>query len=503
VPVLAIDQDRAVVAVRDEAHATGAQVFTYGATGWVRDPDPLVPDGMPSFDAAAIAVAGDSIALASDFACTGGGQGSCTFVFHRESSGWKFQQAITSLATVATNQIGASLAIDGNTLLVGVFRYHAVFAYVWNGTTWTEQQVIHAPPEEADGGGGDPLLFGHAVALTGDTAIIGSAASGDVAGVHGRAYVFTRQAGAWKVSQKLVASSPSSSAFGTALALSGDRVVVADPITPAAYVFANATSAWAEEAKITFGSLGSLPVGLSGNTALFATFEPSGETGVHVFNRQGTVWTESQLLQPLGYPAISGKNALISTLESDPSQANQGHVYPYRLLAEVGEQCAKDDDCASRCCSNGSCAACLPDAGADASRGTREAGIGRDSAGVAPDGAGDSSSSTSDSRAASGGSNGSGGAPMVMPEAGGMIGSSVGTAGHGAGAGPSTSSTGGTAEPDASNSTVDQPITPNSSDGCGCRSASTDPAGRVPLVVFGSIAFMLPLVRRTRRKPSQ
>jgi hypothetical protein len=101
----------------------------------------------------------------------------------------------------------------------------AAYFFGWNGSQWVQTQKVQAS-DGADGG-----FFGCAVALEGDTAVIGrfwdSAAGAQPAG---SAYVFTRNAETWSETQKLVGNNPHvEDQFGYALALSGDRIVVGAP----------------------------------------------------------------------------------------------------------------------------------------------------------------------------------------------------------------------------------------------------------------------------------
>ena len=79
-------------------------------------------------------------------------------------------------------------------------RQGAAYVFTRSGTTWTQQQKLTA----ADGAAVD--YFGYSVALSGDTALVGAcdkAVGGNTS--QGAAYVFTRSAGTWTQQQKLTA----------------------------------------------------------------------------------------------------------------------------------------------------------------------------------------------------------------------------------------------------------------------------------------------------------
>lgn len=78
-------------------------------------------------------------------------------------------------------------------------------------------------PSDFEGG----ERFGAAVALAGDTAVVGAYAQNNF---RGSAYIYTRSGGSWNETKKLIASDGvASDQFGLQVAISGDTIVVAAP----------------------------------------------------------------------------------------------------------------------------------------------------------------------------------------------------------------------------------------------------------------------------------
>ncbi len=105
------------------------------------------------------------------------------------------QQQLTASDGAAEDIFGNSVALDGNTALIGALfktvnansEQGAAYVFVRSGTTWTQQQELTA----SDGAAGEH--FGTAVALSGDTALV--SASNALVNGHARqgaAYVFVR-----------------------------------------------------------------------------------------------------------------------------------------------------------------------------------------------------------------------------------------------------------------------------------------------------------------------
>ncbi|MFN9973266.1 MAG: FG-GAP repeat protein, partial [Phycisphaerae bacterium] len=142
---------------------------------------------------------GASVALAGDTAILGAplddvgtfvDQGSA-YIFVRAGTTWTQQAQLIAADGVPNEEFGRSVAISGNTALVGVplFDFNIsvgnvgkVYVFIRSGTTWTQQTVLITPSA------GVSALFGESVALSGDIAVGGSpgAGTGGTADVYGR-----------------------------------------------------------------------------------------------------------------------------------------------------------------------------------------------------------------------------------------------------------------------------------------------------------------------------
>ena len=153
---------------------------------------------------------------------------------------------------------GDAVAIDGDTALVG--QYHglnpggppgSVIVFQRSGSSWTEQAVLVA----SDGLSSDH--FGFAVDLNGDTAVVGAWSDDHAGGLDaGAVYVFTRSGSTWTEEAKLTASDATSGDhFGYAVSLSGDYLAIgAQGVAGhrgAAYVFVRNGDSWQEQEKLT------------------------------------------------------------------------------------------------------------------------------------------------------------------------------------------------------------------------------------------------------------
>ena len=86
------------------------------------------------------------------------------------------RQKLTANLGAAVDQFGVSVAISGDTAVVGAHRNNfggntdqgSAYVFVRRGATWTQQQRLTA----ADGTASD--YFGISVAISGDTAVVGA-----------------------------------------------------------------------------------------------------------------------------------------------------------------------------------------------------------------------------------------------------------------------------------------------------------------------------------------
>ena len=175
------------------------------------------------------------------------------YVFVRTAGTWSQQAYLKASNTGAVDIFGISVAISGETLVVGAWGEAsnttgvngnetddsspgagAAYVFVRSGTTWSQQAYLKASNAE----GGDN--FGFSVAISGDTVVVGARQEGSNAtGVNGSqtsndlpgsgaAYVFLRASGVWSQQAYLKPSNPDSGDnFGYSVAIDGDTVLIA------------------------------------------------------------------------------------------------------------------------------------------------------------------------------------------------------------------------------------------------------------------------------------
>jgi hypothetical protein len=151
----------------------------------------------------------------------------------RSGTRWSQQQKLTASDAAPNDDFGLAVALSGDTAVVGA-ENNSAYVFVRSGTRWSEQQKLTASDAAAGAGG----FFGNSVAVSGDTAVVGAYADVDAGGDSGAAYVFVRSGTRWSEQQKLTASDAAAGIrFGNSVAVSGDTAVVGAYADDSAYVF--------------------------------------------------------------------------------------------------------------------------------------------------------------------------------------------------------------------------------------------------------------------------
>ena len=181
-------------------------------------------------------------------------------VYGRVGENWILRASLTAPDAEKNAQFGTATEVGPDMIVVGAPGARAasvatgrVYVYSPNGSSWELAQTIDCPePTYGD-------LFGEQVALNGDMLVIASRGH-KTNGLNssGAAFVYRKAGGTFLYESKLIALVPQSgAAFGTSVAIRGDKIAVGAPYetastgTPgAAYVFAKNGFTWPLETRI-------------------------------------------------------------------------------------------------------------------------------------------------------------------------------------------------------------------------------------------------------------
>ncbi|MCB9081847.1 MAG: FG-GAP repeat protein, partial [Lewinellaceae bacterium] len=262
------------------------------------------------------------------------GNSGAAYVFVRSGTVWSQQAYLKASNTGANDQFGRSVAISGETLVVGAISEDsnatgvngdataqanndavnsgAAYVFVRSGVTWSQQAYLKA----SNTGANDE--FGISVAISGETIVVGAngedsnatGVNGDAtaqanndAGGSGAAYVFVRSGGTWSQQAYLKASNTGANdEFGISVAISGETIVV---------------GANGEDSNAT---------GVNGDATAQANNDAGGSGAAYVFVRSGVTWSQQAYLKASNTGAndefgisvaISGATLVVGAISED------------------------------------------------------------------------------------------------------------------------------------------------------------------------------------------
>ena len=296
------------------------------------------------------------------------------FVYRRTAQGWAYHQRLVSSQPAGFETFGHDIAIKDGILVIGApgplgTDTGSAYVFRFDGQNWVEEQVL----SQSTGWGDD--WFGWSVDVDGDRIAVGAMWARQTVfntpNHAGAAYVYVFDGQSWVLQQSLVSSDQESyDNFGSAVALSGDRLMVgargegnyagfggqSEYAIGAAYVFDFNGSSWVEQQKLRASSPeeqsffgGAADV--DGDTILVGSFGRNGGIShgagaAYFFERQGGQFVE--VLETKGMMpgfthklgrnvALEGDFAVIASGGEDLLGNPQGALHPYRRLQGVWE----------------------------------------------------------------------------------------------------------------------------------------------------------------------
>ena len=351
------------------AQSGSAYIFSYDGSQWTQQAKLTETSGLTND------YFGYSVSLSTSRALVGaywdddnGNNSGSAFIYDFDGSDWVLKQKITASDGFTTQQFGYSVSLDGDTALIGANQDNefetnngAVYAFTFDGTTWTQSQKITSDiPEVAS-------KFGFFVDLDGNRVVIGTKHFNE------KAYVFEFDTDTWVQKSILTASSATpSNKFGTAAALSGDAIIVGaygDNIygfgsgSVFGFNYNSTSSNWLENTKLipqegASGDAFGFYVSIDGNTAVVGAYfddfdnaTTSTATGaVYVYSFDGSLWNLSQKLYAtqrnqnanFGHSVvIKGNRILIGATGDDGDINNSGAAYIFDYDGSQWLQTAK------------------------------------------------------------------------------------------------------------------------------------------------------------------
>ena len=323
-----------------------AYVFTRSDGVWTQQAKLTPDEGMADERfGSSVVISGETIIVGAPAGPGWLDETGAAYVFTRSSGVWTQQAKLTGDDSAIEDLFGKSVAFANETAIIGANLHDevesdtgAAYVFTRSGSVWTQQAKLTAD----DAAQSD--AFGYFVSISGDTAVVGAPWDDDgVSNESGSAYIFTRSGGAWTQQAKLTAADfATDDRFGQSVAISGDTAFVGSAGNDnhgidagAVYLYTHSEDAWTQQAKLTpddsaRGEYFGCSVSVSDDTAIIGVYrdEDNGyESGAaYVFTYSESGWAQQAKLTAddiaendyFGYVvAISGNTAVIGSPEDD------------------------------------------------------------------------------------------------------------------------------------------------------------------------------------------
>ena len=319
-----------------------AYVFTRTATGWHQTARLEGPgtDGADWFGDS-VAISGSTIVVgAPAISVLSSGVGHA-YVFTKTATTWHRSAGLESPGSVVADWFGDSVAVSGSTIVVGApshaSKAGAAYVFTKSGRGWQTTELKGSDTTAKDD-------FGDSVAVSGNTVVVGAFGHASEAG---RAYVFTKAPNSWHQAAELSGSGTvPGDGFGVSVAVAGRIIAVGAGLAASdagrVYLFAKTATGWHQSAQLAgsdttakddFGD----SVAVSGHTVVVGTFAQAPRAGrAYVFTATATGWRQTAQLtsgssvvggNEFGYSvAISGSTIVVGA-KDDKSAAGRAYLF--------------------------------------------------------------------------------------------------------------------------------------------------------------------------------
>lgn len=316
-------------------------------------------------DGAADDVFGLSVGISGDVALIGargddsnGANAGAAYVFRYEDGAWTRQAKLTADDGAVGDRFGQAVAISADTAIIGAYGDddggdYAGSAYVFrfNGASWQQEAKLLASDGQPN------AVFGMAVAVSGNVAVIGARGDAEGGADAGAAYVYRFDGATWVEEAKLTASDAAEEdRFAHAVAVRGDYVIIGahgdddrGDLAGAAYVYLFSGAMWTQQAKLlasdgdgddSFGWSVAIDDGVAIVGAYWDDDNAEYAGSAYVYRRDGAAWIEeAKLLASDGAAfdrfgqavAIDGNLAVVGAHRDDDHGDRSGSAYAFRF----------------------------------------------------------------------------------------------------------------------------------------------------------------------------
>ncbi len=327
-----------VGAVGDEEgglNSGSAYIFKNTGSGWIEVAKLTADDAAPGdLFGVNVSISGNVAVVGASRCVHGGIASGAVYVFEDTGAGWLQVAKLSASGTGDGDFFGHSVSISGMSIIVGAHGHDgggvdSGSAYIFSRVDGEWWETARLTPSDAGLGS----HFGNAVAISGDTAVVGAAQAGGL----GAAYVFQNSGGEWiQVARLAAPDGAADDRFGISVDIEGNRVVVGSHLdddngsdSGSIYIFKNTATGWAQIAKLSSASalandFFGLDVGISGDSVIAGS--PGDDDG-GLSSGSSVIFQRSSI--PLAYSWMQTSGPLV--ILDDPASPTPTFMAPVGL----------------------------------------------------------------------------------------------------------------------------------------------------------------------------
>jgi hypothetical protein len=236
--------------IGSNVHQGAIYVFTKPASGWTNMTQTAK---LTASDGVQWETLGFSVAFSGNTIVAGTQAAGRVYIFVQPAGGWVDGTETAELSGFGDDYFGSSVAIAGNTIVAaegeGIAK-GAALVFVKPSGGWQSTSTYNAALTASDGLANDEL--GYSVSISGNTIVVGAPGCNTF---QGAAYIFVKPAGGWADTTQIAKLTASDGSiyddFGDSVAISGATIAVGAPnavtgtTVGKAYVFVEPSGGWA------------------------------------------------------------------------------------------------------------------------------------------------------------------------------------------------------------------------------------------------------------------
>lgn len=218
--------------IAGKQHQGSVIIFQKLGGQWVQQAKIIANDGMAQdFFGYSVSLVANTLAVGAYTASVGGIRQGAVYIYNRSGNDWVFQQKVFANDGAESNLFGYGVLLYQNSLYVGspnhawngAYNQGSVYVYNQVGNVWTAITQVNPTVAIPD------AYFGASLAMHGNTLVVGAPRANTYNTDDGAAYAFIRSGNSFSQQNKFTFHSQNFGYFGNAVAIENNLLVISCP----------------------------------------------------------------------------------------------------------------------------------------------------------------------------------------------------------------------------------------------------------------------------------